>query len=277
MKKNNAARTNWTATILMISGSLFVLFPLYLTVLIALKTPQEMVPSILSIPKKLHFENFPKAMEMTNFFNALANSAAITLFSVIFTLLTNSFVAYAIGRNMHKKFYRWLYYYFVSAMFIPFSIIMLPIVKQTSAWHIDNQIGLIMLYIVYGLAFNIFLYVAYIKSLPAALEEAAMIEGATTWQIFWKIIFPLLKPINATVTIITCLWVWNDFMLPLVILSKPQMATLPLVQYIFQSQFSTDYNLAFASYILALLPLIVIYVFAQKYIIDGVTKGAIKQ
>lgn len=247
MRKNKFTRTNWTVTVLMMLGSLSILFPIYLTIVVALKTPQEMVPSILSIPKRLHFENFTKAIGMTNFFNALKNSTFITLFSIIFTLLTNSFVAYAIRRNMDKKLFRGMYYYFVSSMFIPFSIIMLPIVKQASAWHLDNQVGIIILYIVYGLAFNTFLYVAYIKSLPISLEEAAMIEGATVWQTFWKIIFPLLKPINATVTVLTCLWVWNDFMLPLVILGKPHMATLPLVQYVFQSQFKTDYNLAFAS------------------------------
>jgi raffinose/stachyose/melibiose transport system permease protein len=177
---------------------------------------------------------------------------------------------------MHKKFYKFLFYYFVSAMFVPFPIIMLPIVKQTSAWGIDNLVGLIMLYVVYGLAFNVFIYVGYIKSIPKELEEAAIMDGASTWGVFWKVIFPLLAPMNATVGILTTLWAWNDFMLPLVILSDQDLATLPLVQYIFQSQFSTDYNLAFASYLMALAPMILVYIFAQKWVISGVTKGAIK-
>lgn len=153
---------------------------------------------------------------------------------------------------------------------------MLPVVKQTSAWHMDNPIGLIFLYVVYGLSFNIFVYVGYIKSLPRELEEAAVIDGASVWQTFWKIIFPLLSPINATVGILTCLWAWNDFMLPLVILSEPKFATLPLVQFVFQGQFSTNYNLAFASYLMALAPVVVIYLLAQRWIISGITQGSLK-
>jgi raffinose/stachyose/melibiose transport system permease protein len=269
-------KTSWFMTLLLILGSLLILFPLYLTVTIALKTPKETANSLLALPAEWEFGNFLEAIRLTNFFNALGNSAIITVSVVILTLLTNSMVAYAIARNMHKKFYKFLFYYFVSAMFVPFPIIMLPIIKQTSSWGMDNLVGLIFLYVVYGLAFNVFIYVGYIKTIPKELEEAAIVDGASTWGVFWKVIFPLLAPMNATVGILTCLWAWNDFMLPLVILSDRDMATLPLVQYVFQSQFSTDYNLAFASYLMALAPMILVYIFAQKWIISGVTKGAIK-
>ncbi|RBW69826.1 carbohydrate ABC transporter permease [Bacillus taeanensis] len=272
----NQNKINWPVTLLLVLGTILILFPLYLTVTIALKTPQEMADSLLALPKSFNLDNFAKAIEMTNFFNALTNSTLITVSVVVLTLLTNSMVAYAIARNFHKKFYKILFYYFVSAMFVPFPIIMLPIVKQTSAWGLDNLGGLIVLYVVYGLAFNVFLYVGYIKSIPKELEEAAIMDGASTWGVFWRVIFPLLAPMNATVAIFTTLWAWNDFMLPLVIISDRDLATLPLVQYIFQGQFSTNYNLAFASYLMALLPMIVVYIFAQKWIISGVTKGAIK-
>ncbi|WP_335869488.1 carbohydrate ABC transporter permease [Bacillus sp. 2205SS5-2] len=269
-------KANWIVTILLIIGTLLILFPLYLTITIALKTPKELAESFIAFPKEFRFQNFADAIEMTGFFSALGNSLFITVFVVALTLLTNSMVAYAIARNMHKKAYKLLFYYFVSAMFVPFPIIMLPIVKQTSSWGLDNLVGLILLYIVYGLAFNVFIYVGYIKSIPKELEEAAIMDGASTWKVFWKVIFPLLSPMNATVGILTTLWAWNDFMLPLVILSDQSMATLPLVQFIFQSQFSTDYNLAFASYLMALSPMIIVYIFAQKWIISGVAKGAIK-
>ncbi|MGM0873292.1 MAG: carbohydrate ABC transporter permease [Bacillota bacterium] len=269
-------KTNWTVTTLLIIGTLFILLPLYLTITIAFKTPQEMAGNLLALPQSWSFSNFTQAIEMTNFFNALKNSLFVTVFVVIFTVLTNSLVAYAIARNMHKRFYKLLFYYFVSAMFIPFPIIMLPIVKQTSAWGMDNLVGLIILYVVFNLSFNTFIYVGYIRSIPMELEEAAVIDGATTWGVFWKVIFPLLAPMNATVAIITCLGAWNDFMLPLVLLSDRDLATLPLVQYIFQSQFSTDYNLAFASYLMALAPMVIVYIFAQKWIISGVMKGSIK-
>ncbi|KEZ47206.1 carbohydrate ABC transporter permease [Metabacillus indicus] len=269
-------KTNWPVTILLILGAVFILFPLYLTVTIAFKTPQELAGNLLALPQNWSLSNFAQAIEMTNFFNALKNSVFVTVLVVIFTVLTNSMVAYAIARNMHKKFYKFTFYYFVSAMFIPFPIIMLPIVRQTALWNMDNLIGLVILYIVYNLSFNIFIYVGYIRSIPKELEEAAIVDGASTWGVFWKVIFPLLAPMNATVAILTCLGAWNDFLLPLVVLSDSDMATLPLVQYIFQSQFSTDYNLAFASYLLALVPMILVYVFAQKWIISGVMKGSIK-
>ncbi|QNF29198.1 carbohydrate ABC transporter permease [Metabacillus sp. KUDC1714] len=269
-------KTNWPVTTLLIVGTLLILIPLYLTITIAFKTPQEMAGNLLALPKSWSFDNFTQAIEMTNFFSALGNTVFVTVFVVIFTVLTNSLVAYAIARNMHKKAYKFLFYYFVSAMFIPFPIIMLPIVKQTAAWGMDNLVGLIILYVVFNLSFNTFIYVGYIRSIPKELEEAAVIDGASTWGVFWRVIFPLLAPMNATVAIITCLGAWNDFMLPLVMLSDRDMATLPLVQYIFQSQFSTDYNLAFASYLMALAPMIIVYIFAQKWIISGVMKGSIK-
>ena len=159
---------------------------------------------------------------------------------------------------------------------MPFPIIMLPVAKETAILHLDNRLGLILLYVVYGLSFNIFLFVAYIASIPRELEEAAAIDGASTWRIFWRIIFPLLAPMNATVGILACLWVWNDFLLPLVILSDPNSATLPLVQYVFQSQFTTNYPVAFASYLMAMAPLLIVYIIAQRWVISGVTRGAVK-
>ncbi|GAB2699234.1 carbohydrate ABC transporter permease [Paenibacillus thermoaerophilus] len=272
----NENRTNWPITALIALGSLIVLLPLYMAVMIAVKSPQQIAQSVLAWPDEWHWGNFAEAVRMTNFFQAFRNSAVITVFSVIFTLLTNSMVAYAISRNMDRKLFKGLYYYFVSALFVPFPIIMLPIVKETAQLGMNNPVGLILLYIVYGLSFNIFLYVGYLKSLPRELEEAAKIDGASIWGTFWRIIFPLLGPINATVAILTCIWAWNDFLLPLVILSKPHMTTLPLAQYVFQSKFGVEYNYAFASYLLALAPMVLVYVFAQRWIIDGVTRGAVK-
>ncbi|MBM7577871.1 carbohydrate ABC transporter permease [Jeotgalibacillus terrae] len=269
-------RINWKATILLILGTIFILFPIYLTVIIAFKTPQEMSGNILALPESWGFGNFTEAIEVTNFFNALGNSVFVTVLTVIIVILTHSLVAYAIARNMHKKFYKFLYFYFISAMFIPFPIIMLPLVLQTSSWGMDNLVGLGILNGVMHLAFNVFIYVGYVKTLPVELEEAAIIDGANTFQVFWKIIFPMMKPMHATVAILTALAAWNDFMLPLVILSDSSMYTLPLVQYAFQGQFSTDYNLAFASYLLAMLPMVVLYIFVQKWIIGGVMRGSLK-
>jgi raffinose/stachyose/melibiose transport system permease protein len=267
-------RVNWWLTGLLAACSLTVLVPLYFTVVTALKSPDQLTGSGLALPSEIRWSNFATAWELTDYPRAALTSALITVSAVLLTLLTNSLVAYAIARNMERRLFKGLYYYFVSALFVPFPIIMLPVVKQTSMLGLDNQAGLILLYVVYGLAFNIFLYVGYIRSIPVSLEEAARVDGAGTWTVFWRVIFPLLAPMNATVGILTFLWAWNDFLLPLVVLSEAQ--TLPLVQYVFQSQFNTDYTVAFASYLMALAPVLIVYVFAQRWVISGVLRGSVK-
>jgi raffinose/stachyose/melibiose transport system permease protein len=266
----------WLLTALLLFVSLSILFPLYITVTTALKTPAEAAEGSLGFPSDPQWGNFSKAIELTNFPLALFSSLLITVFAVGLTILTNSMVAYAIARNMERGFFKGLYFYFISALFVPFAIIMLPIAKETSLLNLDNRLGLIFLYIIFGLSLNIFIYVGYLRSIPKELEEAAVIDGATVWQTFWKVIFPLLTPINATVGIIMTVWVWNDFMLPLVMLSDRDSFTLPLVQYVFQSQFTTDFSLAFASYLMALTPLLIVYIVAQRWVIGGVTRGAVK-
>ena len=245
-------RTNWWGTALAVVLSLTILVPLYFTVVTSFKTTEELAAS------------------------GWATTAIFTVGATVFTLLTNSMVAYALGRNMHRPWFRRMYYYFVAALFVPFPIIMLPVVKETALLHLDNEAGLILLYVVYGLAFNILMYTSFIKAIPEELEEAAAIDGASRWQIFWRIIFPLLSPMNATVGILTCLWAWNDFLLPLVILTDQTKATLPLAQYVFQGQFNTNYPVSFASYLMAIAPMFLVYVFAQRWVISGVMRGSQK-
>jgi raffinose/stachyose/melibiose transport system permease protein len=277
-RRSSAAgeRVSWGLTALMVALSLVVLVPLYFTVSMALKTPAELGGAGFALPADPRWENFADAWRMVNYPRTALNSAVITVGAVVLTLLTNSMVAYAIAKNMSRRSYKLLYFYFVSAIFVPFPIIMLPVVKLTATLNMDNQLGLIFLYTVYGLSFNILVYVGYLKSIPSELEEAAAVDGASAWTTFWRVIFPLLAPMNATVGIITCVWVWNDFMLPLVILADPDQQTLPLVQYVFQGQFNVNYTVAFASYLMALAPLLLVYVFAQRWIISGVTRGSVK-
>ncbi|CAD6001376.1 carbohydrate ABC transporter permease [Agreia sp. COWG] len=267
---------NWWITAFVAICSLTVLIPLYFTIVTALKTPEQLGGTGFEWPTSVRWQNFTDAYQLTNFPQALMNTAIITVGAVVLTLLTNSLVAYAIARNMHKKFFRGLYFYFLAAIFVPFPIIMLPVVKETALLGLDTPVGLILLYTVYGLSFNIFIFVAYIKSIPIELEEAARMDGASTWGVFWKVIFPLLTPMNATVGILTCVWAWNDFLLPLVVLSDPAARTLPLAQFVFQGQFNTNYTVAFASYLMALAPLLVVYVFAQKWVVSGVMRGSVK-
>ncbi|MDZ5440931.1 carbohydrate ABC transporter permease [Enterococcus cecorum] len=274
-------KTNWLTTAIIAFLALGVVIPIYMALNISLKSPSEMTTNIsdfFKLPKTFQFSNYTEAISVTNFFQSAANSILITVFSVIVVVILTSIISYTIARNMHKKGYKYVYYYLVSAMFVPFAMLMLPLVKQLSFLKIDNMFGLIVMYFVFQLSLGVLLYVGYLKNITVSLDEAAYMDGANEWQIFWKIIFPLLKPMHATVAILTALASWNDLLLPLVVLSGngSTKATLPMAQLIFQSQFGTNYNLAFASYVLALLPMLIFYLFAQKQIISGVINGAVK-
>ena len=272
-------KVNWPVTILLIVGLITVLFPLYMTVVIAFKSPTEMtntIEGILSLPSTWSFDNFAQAIAVTDFWHSLLNSVLITAATIGISILLHSLVAYAIGRNMtHHKPFRLSYYYIVSGMFVPFAILMLPLVKETAQLHIDSPIGVVLLYVVFFMPMNVLLYTGYLKNIPVALEEAARVDGSTTWSTYWKIIFPLMGPMHATVAVLTALGTWNDVMTPLVIMSG-NITMLPLAQLTFQTQFGTNYNLAFASYLLAMLPMLIFYLFAQKKIINGVINGAVK-
>lgn len=275
-RDEDGKQVNWWLTALLAVCALTVLVPLYFTVVTALKTPDQLGGSGFELPTSIHLQNFADAWNLTNFPRALMNTALITVGAVLLTLATNAMVAYAIARNMHRKLFKGIYFYLVSAIFVPFPIIMLPVVKQTALLGLDNQGGLILLYTVFGLSTNTLFFTAFIRSIPVELEEAALLDGASTWTVFTKIVFPLLSPMLATVGILTCVWAWNDFLLPLVVLSDPAAQTLPLANYVFQGQFNTNYTAAFASYLMAMAPLLLVYLFAQRWVISGVMRGSIK-
>ena len=273
-------KTNRVLTIVLILGTVTVFFPLYMAAIIAFKKPSEMtndVAGALSFPKQWSFENFRQAMEVTDFWRSLGNSLLITLVTIVLAILIHSIAGYVIGRGMaRRKSFRFIYLYIVSGMFVPFAILMMPLVKETAKMNIDNMFGVIILYVVFYMPMNVMLYSGYLKNIPLAMEEAAKIDGASTWKTYCKIIFPMMKPMHATVAVLTALGTWNDVMTPLVIMSGSERTTLPLAQLNFQSQFGTNYNLAFASYLLALIPILIFYILCQKQIIGGIANGAVK-
>ena len=266
--------------VLLILGLSTIAFPLYMTIVIAFKQPSEMsntISGILSLPKHWSFSNFSEAMEVTDFWRSLGYSLLITLVTVVLSIVIHSMIGYVLGRNKnHNKFYGFVYLFIVSGMFVPFAILMMPLAKETAELGLANWFGVILLYVVFYMPMNIMLYSGYLVNIPLALEEAARVDGASTWRTYWKVIFPLKKPMHATVAVITALAVWNDVMTPLVIMAGSGVNTLPLAQMNFQSQFGTNYNLAFASYLLSLIPILVFYIICQKQIINGVVNGAVK-
>ena len=266
--------------VLLILGLSTIAFPLYMTIVIAFKQPSEMsntISGILSLPKHWSFSNFSEAMEVTDFWRSLGYSLLITLVTVVLSIVIHSMIGYVLGRNKnHNKFYGFVYLFIVSGMFVPFAILMMPLAKETAELGLANWFGVILLYVVFYMPMNTMLYSGYLVNIPLALEEAARVDGASTWRTYWKVIFPLMKPMHATVAVITALAVWNDVMTPLVIMAGSGVNTLPLAQMNFQSQFGTNYNLAFASYLLSLIPILVFYIICQKQIINGVVNGAVK-
>ena len=266
--------------VFLILGLSTIIFPLYMTVMIAFKQPSEMTNSIsgiLSLPKAWSLNNFREAMEVTDFWRSLRNSLLITVSTVVLSIAVHSLMGYALGRNKsHSKFYSFVYLFIVSGMFVPFAILMMPLAKQTAELGLANWFGVILLYVVFYMPMNVLLYSGYLVNIPMALEEAAKVDGASTWRTYWKIIFPIMKPMHATVAVLTALAVWNDVMTPLVIMAGSGQNTLPLAQLNFQSQFGTNYNLAFASYLLSLIPILIFYIVCQKQILNGVVNGAVK-
>ena len=277
---STVGKSNRVALCLLILGLSTIVFPLYMTVVIAFKQPSEMTTSIsgiLSLPKTWSLDNFREAMEVTDFWHSLKNSLVISVITVGLSILIHSLMGYALGRNKaHSKFYNFVYLFIVSGMFVPFAILMMPLAKQTAELGLANWAGVIILYVVFYMPMNIMLYSGYLVNIPMALEEAAKVDGASTWTTYWKVIFPIMSPMHATVAAITALAVWNDVMTPLIIMAGSGENTLPLAQLNFQSQFGTNYNLAFASYLLSLIPILIFYIICQRQILNGVTNGAVK-
>lgn len=280
IKNDKGGKSSIFLTILLVLGTVTILFPLYMTIIIAFKSPSEMTNDIngaLSLPQSFSLDNFAEAMRVTDFWHSLGNSIIITAATIILSLVIHSMAGYAIGRNMNrKKGFKMIYFYIVSGMFVPFAILMMPLVKQTANLGLDNMAGVVILYTVFYMPMNVMLYSGYMKNVPMAMEEAADMDGASAWRTYWTIIFPMMKPMHATVAVLTALGTWNDVMTPLVIMSGTDNVTLPLAQLNFQTQFGTNYNLAFASYLLALLPIVIFYIICQKQIIGGVANGAVK-
>lgn len=262
----------------LILGSLLVLIPLYLSVVTAFKTAEEMNRNFFALPAQLNLENFKNILSRGSYYQALYNTTFITIISLVFMVILLPMTAYPIARNMHtNKFYKFLYFFLLAGLFIPFQVKMLPLVKLINQLGLMNRVGMTILYLSGSTCEGIFLFVGYLMSLPSELEEAAYIDGASTFKIYYRIILPLIKPITATIVIKNALWMWNDFFMPILILNKSaSYRTLTLFQYTFKSEYSTNYTLAFATFVVSMLPIMVLYVILQKNIISGLTDGSVK-
>ena len=270
-------RVNWGLTILLAICALIVLVPLYFAIAMALKSPaQTGTGTGFNFPWPLEWGNFRAAWDLTDTPLAFAMSLLVTVIAVTGEILVSALAAWSIVRNWGHWQFRATFIYLMLALFIPFPVVALPQVKLTATLGLDNPFGVAILHIMFQLAFNVLLFSAYIRSIPVELEESARIDGCSTWQTFRRVVMPLLAPISATVGIFAFLQSWNDFMMPQLVTANPKFQTLPVVQYLFQTQFTTNYNVAFASYLMALLPTLVAFLIGQRWVVSGIMRGSIK-
>jgi len=272
----NKKQWNYLSVIVKLAITLLVISPFYIAMIYSVKSKQEMVTDRLAFPKTIHWDNFTRAIETSNFGLALKNSLVTTVLAVIFITLICTMASYIIARK-NNRFYNLIYYLFVGAMIIPFQSIMTPLYIDMTRWKLLNTLhGFIFAKIGFQIAFTVLLVSGFVKSIPKELEEAASIDGAGMYAVFFQIVFPLMKPIVLTSIVLNALNVWNDFQMSLTLLQQKQVRNIPLTQYFFFGENSIELGLAFALFILSIIPILALYLTLQKYIIGGITQGAVK-
>lgn len=250
-------------------------FPFFLVFVNSLKLKPEILANPLSFPTHISWDNFQQAMTKMNFFRSLTNSIIITVLSVSLLIVFSSMLAYYLARTKNRLT-KYIFLILVTSMIVPFQALMIPFMArfaQFVSWN--NRGALIFFYIGFGTALSTFLYHGFISTIPTEIDEAAAIDGASDMTAFWKIIFPMMRPITATVAIINALWIWNDFLLPRLVLTN-ETQTLPLSTYLFYGQYSVEYGQAMAGLVLAVIPIVIFYLVLQKQFISGISQGAVK-
>jgi raffinose/stachyose/melibiose transport system permease protein len=257
------------------------IFPFILVVINVFKEKSDIIREPLSLigaKKGFTLANFPEAMVKMNFWTVFGNSLIITVSATILTLLFSSMTAFVIVRNNWKACVL-LFSAMIASMVIPFQVLMVPIVSLYGGIFnvMNHRITLILMHVGFSLSMATFMYHGAIHTnIPLELEEAALIDGCTRWQTFWKVVFPLLAPTTATVAIIDAMAFWNDYLLPSLVLREKNLYTIPIATQAFYGTYSSDLGLIMAALILAMLPILILYLFLQRYIVEGVTSGAVK-
>lgn len=274
MKKKNIGTIvkNLLLSVLLIA----FLFPFIEVIINSFRTTQQFISNPVSFRMQLSLKNYVTAYKSMNFPTAFFNSTVITIAGICLIILFSSMAAYLFAR------FKWrinsvLFFIMTASMTIPFQVVMIPLVTiYGSIGFLNSRQALLFMYLGFGAPFAVFTFHGFIKGIPIALEEAASIDGASKIRIFFQIVLPLLTPVLATVIVLDVLWLWNDYLLPSLILQSANLRTLPLSTYNFFSSYSVDYGPLMAGLIMTLLPVLFLYLFLQKYIIEGIAAGAVK-
>jgi len=277
--KQKKRRQVITIIVLIIVFILFVI-PFLLVLINVFKTKGDITSNPLALIGEHGFtlQNFPEAMAKMDFWNVFKNSAFITFSATILTILFSAMASFVIVRNNWKAC-TLFFALMIASMVIPFQVLMVPLVSVYGGIFgiLGSRITLIFMHVGFSVSMATFMFHGAIHSnIPLELEEAALIDGCTRWQTFWKIVFPLLKPTVATVAIIDAMAFWNDYLLPSLVLTDKSIYTIPIATQPFYGTYSTDIGLVMAALLLAMLPILILYLFLQKHIVAGVTAGAVK-
>lgn len=256
--------------------------PVYIVLVNSFKSRAEITNNPLGLPASFTLEYYKTAIERMNFFSAFKNSVIITVCSIVLIVVFTAMTAWKLARDNSKKS-NFIFFFFVSTMIIPFQSVMMPLMQWLGILQrgigiklLDTHYGLIFLYLGFSAGMSVFLYHGFVKGIPISLEEAALIDGCNQWQIFWKITFPIMKPTTVTVIILNMVSIWNDFLLPSLIISSKNLRTIPLSTYSFFGEYTIQWNMAMAGLMMTIIPILIFYVFSQKYIIKGMVSGSVK-
>ena len=278
MKKSKRVGNNVIFFVLLALSVLF-LVPIIIVIINSFKSRIYISSQPLKLPNAETFvalENYINGVTSSDFFSAFLRSLFITVVSVILIVLFASMAAWYIVRS-NSKITKGIYYILVFSMIVPFQMVMYTMTYVTNRANLDNLFGITFVYLGFGAGLSVFMLCGFIKSIPLEIEEAAMIDGASPIQAFFTVVFPMLKPTAITVAILNTMWIWNDYLLPYLVLGSDKKTIPVAIQLAMQGAYgSTDYGGFMAMLVLAIVPIIIFYVFCQKYIIKGVVAGAVK-
>lgn len=279
MKKKATLQTTFLFTFLLLLALVFIT-PIFFVLMNSFKGRFFISDQPFALPKGELFagvENYMRGIDRADFFSAFVWSAFITVVSVLVIVLFTSMTAWYITR-VKTKSSELLYFAFVFSMVVPFQMIMFTMSKLADMLKLNNPLGMVVLYLGFGAGLSVFMFCGFVKGIPLEIEEAAMMDGCNPVKTFFQIVFPILKPTAITVAILNAMWIWNDYLLPyLVIGVGTPYKTIPVaVQYLMGSYGAKDYGALMALLVLSIIPIVVFYLFCQKYIIEGVVAGAVK-
>lgn len=262
--------------VIMIALAAISIYPIYFIVSMTFKTPQQMAESPWSLPTSFSLQNYMATWEHMRFPLVLGNTVLITAGSVFLLVIFGALAAYPLARKTEKMYYA-VYIYFIAGIMLPFQLAMVPLYRLIRSLDMVNTYhGAIFIYTAINLPLTIFLYAGFLRTSPKELEEAAKIDGCSLFRAFWLAVFPIIKPVTATVVVLCSLNTWNDLIVPLLFLQDQSYRTITIGLYMFVGEYVTNWSLLFPGMVLSIVPLVLIYLFLQKFIIKGIAAGSVK-